>query len=111
VSAGAFRYSADSPVSPVRMRTTSSTVVTKILAVADAAGAGCGGDGLDHGLHVVVLDDDLELHLGQEVDDVLGSPVEFGVAALAAEPLHLADGDALDSDAAQASFTSSSLKG
>ena len=59
----------------------------------------------------LVRDDDLDLHLRQEVDDVLGAAVELGVALLAAEALHLGDGHALDADARQASFTSSSLNG
>ena len=41
---------------------------------------------------------DLDLHLGQEVDDVFGAAIELGVALLAAEALGLGDGDALQPD-------------
>ena len=46
----------------------------------------------------VVLDRGLDLHLRQEVDDVLGAAVELGVALLAPEALDLGDGDALHAD-------------
>ena len=41
------------------------------------------------GLDLVVGDHDVELHLGQEVDDVLRAAVELGVPLLAPETLHL----------------------
>ena len=87
-----------SPRSPVRMRTTSSTGVTKILPSPMRPGPGGLLDRLDHLLDLVVVHDDLELHLGQEVDHVLGAAVELGVPLLAAEALDLGDGDALDAD-------------
>src|SRR5690606_1964874 len=37
-----------------------------------------------------------DLHLGQEVDDVFGSPVKLGMAFLAAEALGLGHRDALE---------------
>jgi hypothetical protein len=37
---------------------------------------------------------DFELHLGQEIDDVFGTAIQFGVALLAAETLGLGNGDA-----------------
>src|SRR3546814_13936461 len=52
-------------------------------------------------LDQVVLQDDLDLHLGQEIDDVLGAAVELGVAFLAAEALGLGHRDALDADLVQ----------
>ena len=52
---------------------------------------------LDH----LVLDDHLDLHLGQEVDDVFGAAVELGMALLPAEALGLDDGDALEADLVQ----------
>src|SRR6478609_9655571 len=55
------------------------------LAVADAPGGGGRGDRLDHLLGLRVGHHDLELHLGQEVDDVLGAAVELGVALLPAK--------------------------
>src|SRR3546814_695005 len=58
-------------------------------------------DGLHRALDQVVLQDDLDLHLGQEIDDVLGAAVERGVAFLAAEALGLGHRDALDADLVQ----------
>ena len=89
---------ASMPVSPVRMRTTSSMLETKILPspmrpvwaalrIASMAAS-----------TVVVAEHDLDLHLGQEVDDVFGAAIELGVALLAAEALGLGDGDALQAD-------------
>src|SRR5262245_9934585 len=72
------------------------------LPVADAAGLGRLLDRFHHLTHLLVADDDLELHLGQEVDDVLRPSVELRVALLPAEPLHLADGQALYADSRQA---------
>ena len=46
----------------------------------------------------VVLDEDLELHLRHEVDRVLGAAVHLGVTALAAEALHLGDGEPLHAE-------------
>ena len=61
---------------------------------------------------LIVRQHDLDLHLGQEVDDVFRAAVQFGVPLLAAEALDLADGQALHAKAScSASFTSSSLKG
>src|SRR4029450_7717082 len=71
------------------------------LPVADAAGLGRLLDRLHHLHHLFVADDDLELHLGQEVDDIFGAPIELGVAFLSPEPLHLADGEALNADSRQ----------
>src|ERR1700730_18470967 len=68
------------------------------LAVADAAGVRRAADRLDRLLDHLVLDDQLDLHLGQEVDDVLGAAIELGVALLAPEALGLKDGDPLQSD-------------
>ena len=62
-------------------------------AVADLAGAGRLHDRLDHRIHLIVGDRDLELDLRQEVDDVLRPAVQLSVALLAAEALHLGRGD------------------
>src|SRR6185369_10228373 len=64
------------------------------LAVADAPGLRGLGDRLDHALGQGVAHDDLELHLGQEVDDIFGTAIKLGVALLPAEALGLGDGDA-----------------
>ena len=50
---------------------------------------------------VAVVDEDLDAHLGHEVDRVLRAPVHLGVAALAAEALHVGDGEALDAEVLQ----------
>jgi hypothetical protein len=38
-------------------------------------------------VHDIVLEDDLDLHFGQEIDDILSAAIELGVALLAAEAL------------------------
>src|SRR5215475_10238556 len=65
------------------------------LAVADASGMGRGADRLDGLLDHFTLNDQLELHLGQEVDDVFGAAIELGVTLLPAKALGLQNGDAL----------------
>src|SRR5690606_32945254 len=72
------------------------------LAVADAAGLGGLLDGLDHLRDLLVRHDHLELHLGQEVHDVLRAAVELGVTLLTTEALHLGHRQALRADRAQA---------
>ena len=49
----------------------------------------------------VVAEHHLDLHLGQEVDDIFGAAIELGVALLAAEALGLGHGDALQADLLQ----------
>src|SRR2546425_7681142 len=49
------------------------------LAVADLPGAGTGHDRVDRVGNLVVLHQDRQLHLGDEVHDVLRAPVELGV--------------------------------
>src|SRR4029079_2060600 len=68
------------------------------LAVADAAGARGILDRLDGIVGERILDHHLDVHLGQEVDDIFGAAIELGVAFLAPEALDLADGDAADPD-------------
>src|SRR3954470_19244971 len=71
------------------------------LAVADPAGMGGLLDRLDRALDQRVVHDDLDLHLGQEVDDVLGPAIELGMALLAPEALGLGNRDALNADLVQ----------
>src|SRR5215831_9528431 len=73
----------------------------KDLAVADAAGVSRLLYRLDCPLDERILHDDLDLHLGQEVDHVFGAAVELGVALLTAEALCLGHGDPLDADFVQ----------
>src|SRR5579883_367453 len=68
------------------------------LAVADAAGMGGVLDRLDRALHQRVLHHHLDLHLGQEIDDVFGPAIELGMAFLPAEAFGLGHGDALNAD-------------
>jgi len=53
------------------------------------------------GLTMVVGHDDFEFHLGQEIDDIFGAAIEFGMALLPAEALGLGDGDAGNADFVQ----------
>src|SRR5471032_2979307 len=70
----------------------------KDFAVADAAGVSRGANGLDGLFDHLVLDDQLDLHLGQEIHDIFGAAVKLGMAFLAAEALGLEHGDALEAD-------------
>ena len=71
------------------------------LAVADLARVRGRRDGAQRILEFVVGDNDFELDLGQEVHDVLGASVDFGVPLLATKPLDLAGCHALDADGVQ----------
>jgi hypothetical protein len=71
------------------MRTHFLDIGDKNLAIADAAGLGRLADRLDGALDHVVGQHDLDLHLGQEVDDIFGAAIELGMALLAAETLRL----------------------
>src|SRR5688572_25782908 len=68
------------------------------LSVADLAGIGGLLDGLDRLLEHLALHRGLELHLGQEIDDILGAAVQLGVALLPAKALHLRHRDSLHAD-------------
>jgi len=71
------------------------------LPVADLAGLGGLDDGFDRSVEVGILHDHLDLDLRQEVDHVLGAAIQLGVALLAAEALHLGDGEPGHSDLGQ----------
>src|SRR5512134_1024200 len=71
------------------------------LPVPDPAGAGGFLHRLHHLGYQVVGHDDFQLDLGEEVDHVFGAPVELGVPLLAAEPLDLGNGHAVDPDVVQ----------
>src|SRR5262249_4314238 len=71
------------------------------LAVADLPGARRRAERLDHPVGVLGCDRDLDADLGQEVHDVLGAAIDFGVALLAAVAFdfrhrHAADADAVE---------------
>src|SRR5947207_4020318 len=68
------------------------------LAVADPPGLGGAPDGVDRLLDQVIPDHDLDFDLGQEIHNVFGAAIEFGVPLLSPETLGFGDGDALQSD-------------
>src|SRR3990172_4156791 len=65
------------------------------LSVADTAGLRGLADRFNRTIDHFVGEDDFYLHLGKEVDNIFGAPVEFRVALLPAEALCLRDGDPL----------------
>src|SRR5215472_16147434 len=65
------------------------------LAVADLPGIGGFLDGLDRAIEELVLESRLGLDLRQDIDDVLGAPVQLRMSFLSAESLDLRDGDPL----------------
>ena len=74
-------------------------MLTEVSApVADAPGVRRAADRLDSLLDHLVLDDQFDLHLGQEVDDIFSAPVELGVALLPPEAPNLHDRHADDAD-------------
>src|SRR5262249_31010846 len=72
------------------------------LAVADLPGVGRVLDRFDRAFHLIVGDDDFELHLRDEVDLILGATVVLGLPLLPAEPLHLAHRETLDAGGGEA---------
>src|SRR5712664_1199494 len=71
------------------------------LAVPDAPGLGRALDRLQGFWHHLVGQHHLDLHFWQEVDDVLGAPVQLGVPFLTPESLHLGDGETQHADVRQ----------
>src|ERR1700733_6890737 len=65
------------------------------FAVADAAGLGRAADRVDRPFDQGVGDHDLDFDLGQEVHDLFGPAIEFGLALLSSEALGFGHGDAL----------------
>jgi hypothetical protein len=49
-----------------------------------------------------VGNDDLDLHLGEEIDHIFGSPIQFGVPLLTTKALDFRDGQAGNADVRQA---------
>src|SRR5262249_10244545 len=66
------------------------------LPVADLPGMRRILDGLGDDLRPIVVDQDLELHLGEELHYVLGASIQLRVTLLPPEPFHLRDRHALD---------------
>src|SRR4030095_9096032 len=73
----------------------------ELLPVADLAGARRSDDGFDGRVHELVGHHHLYLDLGQEVDYVLGTSVEFGVPLLPSETFDLCHGQSCDPDSGQ----------
>src|ERR1051325_8118198 len=67
------------------------------LPVPDPPGARTADDRIDDFRHALIRDQHGDLHLGQEIDDVLRAAVELRVTLLPPESLHLLDGHAVDS--------------
>src|SRR5882672_10029173 len=68
------------------------------FAVTDAPGLGGAPDRVDGLLDQVVANHDLDFHLGQEVDDVFCTAIEFGMSLLPAKALGFGHRDTLESD-------------
>src|SRR5690606_34408500 len=81
------------------------------LAVADASGAGRLHDRLDRAVEEGVVQDHLDLDLGQKVDDVFGSAVKLGMALLPSEALGLQNRNPLQSHLVESLFDLVELEG
>src|SRR5690606_40596077 len=68
------------------------------LAVTDAAAAGRVADRFHRRLDNLVLNRELDLHLGQVGHRILGTPVDLALSALAPGALYLADRPYFDHD-------------
>src|SRR3569833_1450347 len=71
------------------------------LAVADLAGLGGSGDGVDGAVDLGIGDRDLDFDFGQETHGVLSATINFGMTLLAAVPLHFRDREAMNADGGQ----------
>jgi len=76
----------------------------KDLTVPDLTGSGSIGDYLNHPLHRVVIHYHFQLNLGQQVDIILGAPVDFHPAFLEAAAHDLADRHPPDAELVQRFF-------
>src|SRR5476649_698383 len=73
----------------------------KDLAVTDLAGVGRLGYRLDNPVKILVVNGDINLHLGQEVDHVFRAAIQLGVTLLPTEAFDLSNGNALHADLGQ----------
>src|SRR5690554_708249 len=73
----------------------------KNLAVTDLATFGCMTNSVEHALYLGVIHGNLDLYLGQKIDHVFGTTIEFGMPLLAAHAFHFSDGDALNTAVSQ----------
>src|SRR3984893_19416606 len=68
------------------------------LPVADLAGAGAGGDDLNRLVGEIGRDRDFDPQFGQEIHDIFGAAIDFGMSLLAAITLDLGYRHAMDAD-------------
>src|ERR1044071_5437973 len=68
------------------------------FSVTDAPGLGGATDRLDGFFNHLVTQHNLDLHLGEKIDDVLGSAIKLGMSLLAAEAFGLGHRDALQAN-------------
>src|SRR5947208_13333241 len=71
------------------------------LAVADLAGLGGGGDGVDGLVDLIRGDSDLDLDLGQETHGIFGAAIDFRVALLAAIPFDFRHRETMNANGGQ----------
>jgi hypothetical protein len=110
MDSGGGCYKALLPVSPVRMRRTSRSSVTKILPSptfpvlalsAIVSTVRSTRSSVTGPFDEIVGHGDLYFGFGQEIDDVFGAPVKLRMASLPTKSLDLADGHSLDTNFAQ----------
>src|SRR5262249_25162510 len=68
------------------------------LAVAELAGTGGVAQSLHGLIQAAVGNDDLELHLREQIDGVLLAAIDLAMALLASMPADVGDGHAIDAD-------------
>src|SRR5258707_4059288 len=71
------------------------------LAVADLAGLGSGGDGVDGLVDLIRGDRDLDLDLGQETHGIFGAAIDFRVALPAAIPFDFRHRETMNANGGQ----------
>src|SRR5665811_47889 len=81
------------------------------LSVSNAACFSRGDDSVDGLLDHVVVQHQLEFHLRQEIDDILGTAIKLGMPLLPAEPFGLGHSNTLESDFLQGFFHFIQLEG
>ena len=74
------------------------------FAVADFTSVCRLDDGINHGVSTAVVNDDLNLHLREEIDGVFTATVDLGMALLAAKSFDLNNSHAFDSDFGEGFF-------
>ena len=70
----------------------------KYFSVTDFSGFRSIDDGFDDAIQSIVSNCYLDFCFRQKIDDLFGATIKFGVSALPAEALHLADRHSLDAD-------------